>query len=160
MAASPDGAEREIRILNRLDQIADVAAFVEAFGNANDLPENLVNALNVALDEALSNAMSYGFPDGGSHVIIVSLGCCGGEVWAEVMDDGIPFDPLASPTAPDLGQALHDRKVGGLGLLFMRHLMDDVSYRREGGFNRLRLRIKVGAAAPRGEGATGASEAG
>jgi serine/threonine-protein kinase RsbW len=156
MAASPEGAEQEIRILNRLDQIAEVASFVEAFGSANGLPEDVVNALNVALDEALCNAISYGFPDGGQHAITVSLGCQDGEASAEVIDDGIPFDPLASSAAPDVGTGLQDRQVGGLGLLFMRHLMDDVAYRREGRFNRLRLRKRIGAAAPRGEDATGA----
>lgn len=158
MAASPDGAEQEIRILNRLDQIAEVAAFVEVFGSANGLPEDIVNALNVALDEVLCNAISYGFPDGRQHAITVRLGCQGGEAWAEVVDDGIPFDPLASSAAPDVGTGLHDRRVGGLGLLFMRHLMDDVAYRREGHFNRLRLRKTIGASTARGEDATGATD--
>ena len=39
MAASPDSPEQQIRILNRLDQIAEIAAFVEAFGSANSLPD-------------------------------------------------------------------------------------------------------------------------
>jgi anti-sigma regulatory factor (Ser/Thr protein kinase) len=160
MAASPDGAEREIHIPNRLDQIAEVAGFVEAFGSANGLPENIVNALNVALDEVLCNAISYGFPDGGAHFITISMGCSNGEVWAEVVDDGIPFDPLASSAAPDVGTGLHDRKIGGLGLLFMRHLMDDVAYRREGRFNRLRLRKTTGATTSGGKEAAGGSEAG
>lgn len=158
MAASPDSPEQQIRILNRLDQIAEIAAFVEAFGSANGLPEDVVNALNVALDEALCNAISYGFPDGGQHAITVRLGCQGDEVWAEVVDDGIPFDPLVSSSASDVDTGLHDRKVGGLGLLFMRHLMDDVAYRREGRFNRLRLRKAIGAAASPGEDATGAAD--
>jgi anti-sigma regulatory factor (Ser/Thr protein kinase) len=160
MAASPDGAEREINIPNRLDQIAEVAGFVEAFGSANGLSENIVNALNVALDEVLCNAISYGFPDGGAHSITISMGCSNGEVWAEVVDDGIPFDPLASSAAPDVGTGLHERKIGGLGLLFMRHLMDDVAYRREGRFNRLRLSKTTGATTPGGKEAAGGSEAG
>lgn len=159
MPASPDGADREIQILNRLDRIAEVAAFVEAFGNAKGLPEIIVRALNVALDEAICNAISYAFPEDGTHVITVRLGGSAGEVWAEVVDDGAPFNPLISPAAPSLGTGLHDRQVGGLGLLFMRHLMDDIAYRHDGRFNRLRMRKMVGATAPRGEDATGAAEA-
>jgi anti-sigma regulatory factor (Ser/Thr protein kinase) len=160
MAASPDGADEEIRIPNRLDQIIEVAAFVEAFGSSHGLPDDVVNALNLALDEVLCNAISYGFPDAGEHEITISLGCQDGEVWTDVVDDGVPFDPLAASAAPDLQGGLHDRKVGGLGLLFLRHLMDDVSYRREGRFNRLRLRKNIGATAPRAEGPAGASETG
>jgi anti-sigma regulatory factor (Ser/Thr protein kinase) len=158
MATSPDGSGRQIRILNRLDQIAEIAAFVEAFGSACGLPDDVVNALNLVLDEVVCNAISHGFPDGGQHTITVNLGRDGGDVWAEVVDDGMPFDPLAASAAPDAGKGLHDRKVGGLGLLFIRHLMDDIAYRRDGPLNRLRLRKAIGGMPPRGEDATGATD--
>jgi anti-sigma regulatory factor (Ser/Thr protein kinase) len=40
---------------------------------------------------------------------------------------GKPFDP-ASIAPPDLNVTLEDRKIGGLGMYFIRKLMDEVSY--------------------------------
>lgn len=46
-----------------------------------------------------------------------------------VEDDGPPFDPLARP-APDLRLPLEARSPGGLGIVLVRALMDDVRYTR------------------------------
>jgi serine/threonine-protein kinase RsbW len=58
-----------------------------------------------------------------------------------VEDDGKPFDPLAAP-APDLTSA--QRELGGVGLHFVRNLMDEVTYTRRDGINRLRLTKRLG----------------
>jgi anti-sigma regulatory factor (Ser/Thr protein kinase) len=60
------------------------------------------------------------------------------EVVAEVEDDGRPFDPLQAPP-PDLSAPLAERRVGGLGLHFVRNLMDQVSYARVGTRNILKM---------------------
>jgi anti-sigma regulatory factor (Ser/Thr protein kinase) len=55
---------------------------------------------------------------------------------AELVDDGRAFDPL-QVAAPDLAAPLEERAVGGLGVHLMRHLVDDIQYRRDGGRNHL-----------------------
>ena len=47
-----------------------------------------------------------------------------------------PFDPLAAP-APDLTST--QREPGGVGLHFVRNLMDEVTYTRRDGINHLRM---------------------
>jgi anti-sigma regulatory factor (Ser/Thr protein kinase) len=47
----------ELRLANDLAGLADLADWVARFGAEQGLPANVVNALNVALDEAVSNAM-------------------------------------------------------------------------------------------------------
>ena len=49
-----------------------------------------------------------------------------------------PFDPLAAPP-PDFAVPARGRKPGGLGIHFMRSLMDQVAHVRRDGINRLRL---------------------
>ena len=61
---------------------------------------------------------------------------------AEVEDDGRPFDPLGVP-APDLQAPLPERRVGGLGIHFVRRLMSEVRYARVDGRNRLVLRKRL-----------------
>ena len=68
-----------------------------------------------------------------------SLSVGDGVVMAEISDDGRAFDPLQVPP-PDLDADLELRPIGGLGVHFMKTLMDEVAYRREGGRNILTMR--------------------
>ena len=52
----------------------------------------------------------------------------------EIEDDGTPFDPTAQ-AAVDTTVPLELRKIGGLGIHFMRKTMDRFAYRRDRGHN-------------------------
>jgi serine/threonine-protein kinase RsbW len=131
-----------IRIASRIEEIAVVASQVEAFGRDNGLPQSAVNDLNVALDEVINNVISYGYTDTADHTIEVALSYDGKDLTAVVTDDGMPFDPLQAP-APKLGAGLKTRRIGGLGIHFVRNLMDQCIYSRSNGRNELTLRKRV-----------------
>lgn len=131
-----------IRIDNRIAEIDRMAAQVEAFGIANDLPHGLINDLNVALDEVVNNVISYAYADAGEHRIRIRLMFDGATVTATVSDDGAPFDPLAVPP-PALDSDLKRRRVGGLGIHFVRNLMDDCRYSRRKGRNVITIAKRV-----------------
>ncbi|MGC9360845.1 MAG: ATP-binding protein, partial [Anaerolineae bacterium] len=58
-------------------------------------------------------------------------------------DQGQVFDPSAVPE-PDLNSPLEDRDVGGLGLYFMRKLMDSVTFAApRGGGNQVVMRKHI-----------------
>lgn len=63
-----------------------------------------------------------------------------GTVALEFADRGTAFDPAAAPP-PDLDAPLGERRAGGLGLHFVRSLARIVGYRRENGWNHLKLRL-------------------
>jgi serine/threonine-protein kinase RsbW len=129
----------EIRIANDLSEIARVADLVDGFGASNQLPHEVVFALNVSLDEVLNNIISYAYEDAGPHEILVRLELRSGIVDVVVEDDGKSFDPLLAP-APDLTAKL---RLGGVGLHFVRNLMDGLEYARRDGINRLRMTKKL-----------------
>lgn len=131
-------AQIEARIPNRRGDIARVAAVAECFGAEHKIPGAIVNDLNVALDEVLTNIMSYGYAPDERAEILVRLTTTEGEIIAEIEDCGRPFDPLQVPP-PDMSKPLRDRNVGGLGIHFIKSLMDDVSYQRIEERNVLRL---------------------
>jgi len=123
---------------NRLAAIGEAAEEIEAFCAAHGVPMAAVAHLNLALDEAMTNTINYGWPEGGDHEVVLAMRIEGGVVVAEVSDDGRAFDPLQVPP-PDLDSGLEDRPVGGLGVHFIKTLMDEVSYRREAGRNILTI---------------------
>ncbi len=128
----------ELRLANDLADLAQLADRVEGFGAAQGLPAGVVNALNVVLDEAVSNAINHGYEAGVRGEIAVRLRRAPEGVSVEVEDDGKPFDPLQAPP-PDLSLPLERRPIGGLGIHLIRNLMDEVSYARVGGRNVLKM---------------------
>jgi len=64
-------------------------------------------------------------------------------LFLELMDDGMPFDPLAQ-NLPDVDAELEDREVGGLGVFLVRTLSSEVNYHREGDHNVLQLVLNAG----------------
>jgi anti-anti-sigma factor len=126
----------ETRIQSQQAELRKIVALVEQFAAANRLSDAVANDVNVALDEALSNIVAYGYEAPGSDTIVVRLAYQNGEVRVEVEDAGRPFDPLHAPP-PDFTADLAERRVGGLGIHFIKSLMDTVRYDRIDGRNRL-----------------------
>lgn len=135
-------APRVVRFTNTLFELTRLTQVVTAFAERHRLTPSLGNALNVVLEEVLTNVISYGYEDTKTHEIVVRLSCTENEVQAEVEDDGRPFNPLAM-ASPDTSKPLTERPVGGLGIHLVRQLMDRVEYRRLEGKNVLLMRKRI-----------------
>jgi len=127
---------------NDIAEIARVTSLIETFGERHRLPEAVVFHMKLAFDELLTNIISYGFLDGARHKITASIGLDGDKLEAEIIDDGIAFNPLAE-AAPDLSQSAEERDIGGLGIHIIRTVMDHVDYHRSGGRNHFTMVKKV-----------------
>jgi anti-sigma regulatory factor (Ser/Thr protein kinase) len=111
---------------------------VTTFFDRHSIAEKDVEGVDVAIDEVLTNAISHAFGDGNAHEILVTLTIERRRLVIEIRDDGTPFNPLRVPPA-DLGYDVDLRPVGGLGLHFVRTVMDATAYERSGGWNVLTL---------------------
>jgi anti-sigma regulatory factor (Ser/Thr protein kinase) len=130
-----------IPVRNELAELERVALLIEEFGRRHGLPTRTVFELNLAIDEVLTNIISYAFLDTVAHEIVVRLSTTtpSGTVVVEIEDDGQPFDPTCC-APPDLTQPIDDRPVGGLGIHLVRRLMDSLAYRRQRDKNVLAMR--------------------
>lgn len=135
----------ELTLRNDISEVARVIDAIEAFGERNGVPAKKIFQLNLVLDELFTNIVSYGFDGQGGSEIRLSVQLRNGIIDAELVDNGKAFNPVEA-ALPELGEGIEDRQIGGLGLKFVRTYMDGLEYRREGGFNRLRLRMNVQAA--------------
>lgn len=127
---------------SKAGDLQDVRDMVSALERERNLPPALVFDLYVVLDEVLSNILKYGYDDDAAHQIRVKLSASDAVVAIAIVDDGREYDPFASP-APDPALRLAERPLGGLGLHFVRSLMDEVKYRRENNRNHLFLNKKI-----------------
>src|SRR5258707_15685266 len=135
-------AELVLSLKNDPAEIARLAPMVAEFCAHHTLAESTAAQLNLVLDEAITNIISYAYDDAGEHEITVRISLARGALTAELVDDGRAFDPLQT-APPDLDAPLAERSVGGLGGHLMRRLMDDIRYRREGARNHLVLAKRI-----------------
>jgi phosphoserine phosphatase RsbU/P len=134
--------ELETKLHNKLAELRGFNQTLMEFGQHHGLASTVVHDLNLALEEILTNIISYGYTDGQEHEIRVRLSVRPGEVKAEVEDDGQSFNPLAAPE-PHTAKALEERTIGGLGIHLVRTLMDGLEYKRQADRNILIIKKKT-----------------
>ena len=135
------GGELVIRIPGDLAEISRLPGLVEEFGSRTGIPAGLVVTLNLVLEELVANTVTYGYDDGNVHPdrsIEIRLNRRGNLVTLTLEDDAKPFDPTQLGT-PDTDAAIEEREPGGLGIHFVKTLMDTVEYRRVADRNRLTM---------------------
>ncbi len=123
-----------ITLKNDLAEMGRLGAWVGSFGREHELPAELIEEIRLALEEVVTNIISYGYEGQGRHTIEVSIVDSEQDITISVRDDGRPFNLLEHPV-PDLDLPLEYREVGGLGIHIMRKLMDQVDYMRKDGSN-------------------------
>ena len=120
----------EISLVNDLREIARVAAQIDEFCASQDLTSEVAFAVNLALDEILTNTISYGYDDDEPHRIEITVRPEAEALVIVIVDDSAAFD-LSNAPPPDIETPLEDRPLGGLGLFLVHQMMDSVEYRRE-----------------------------
>lgn len=128
-----------LTLKNDLSELARIAEEIESHGESNGWPEKWILNLNLSLDELITNTVSYSYQDTDAHEIRVTLTERNGSLVVVVEDDGMAFDPFTAAPAPDLEAELEDRPIGGLGVYFVKTLMDEVAYERVDNCNRITL---------------------
>ena len=131
-------AKVALTVKTHRDELLTIANAVEDLARRENWPQDLEFRVNLVLEELGLNIMNHGH-DGGDHDIDIVLTSEDDAVTIEIIDDGQPFDPLKDAPPPDLDSPIDDRRVGGLGVHFVRSVMDDLRYRRERGKNYLTL---------------------
>jgi len=131
-----------ITLRNNISEIERLANAVMLFSRENNFPDRVTFDINLALEEVVNNIISYAYRDKKEHQIHVYMDLKGQELVIKVEDDGIPFNPL-EVTEPDIKKPLEERQPGGLGLFFVRKLIDTMEYRRDKDKNIFIIRKKL-----------------
>lgn len=129
---------RSIRIGNSMREVA--VALDEA---ANWIEPLQVSAkaqyfLSLAIEELATNWIKYGCRDTGAQSMTFDLGIRDGRLTLTATDGGLPFNPMDAPT-PSTSLPLEERDTGGLGILLLRKMADEMSYEHREGMNILTL---------------------
>ena len=129
-----------IVLTNDLSEVPRVAERVEAFCRAWHIPGRIVHRFNLALEEALTNVITYAFSDGRP------TRDRGADRVSRRRSDGDrerrrrAVRSARRSRRPTSTLPVEDRKVGGLGIHLLRSLMQAVEYRRADDRNFLTFR--------------------
>jgi len=104
-----------------------IRARIQEVARAVGFAEPVVRDILIAVSEAATNALKYGSPRGAADRILVAWRVAPDRLVLQVRDCGDGFDPLSVP-APVPEQL----REGGMGVYFIRALMDEVSFEHDG----------------------------
>lgn len=121
-----ESIQRSITLPNDIATITQLSELVETVCEEKGLDMALTMNLNLALEEAVVNVMSYAYPDSQGDVK-VDIIIDDQKVVSILTDSGIPFDPTQKGDV-DTTLPAEERPIGGLGIHLVKQIMDKVSY--------------------------------
>jgi serine/threonine-protein kinase RsbW len=111
-------------ILAKIGEIAGDVGRKAGFDNVE------IGDVQLAIDEACTNTIIHGLKKDPSRIFRLIIQWQKNEIEIQIHESGEPFDPNATRD-PDLKAPLEERPIGGLGVYFVRKVMDEVEYRND-----------------------------
>ena len=134
--------QANITLTNDVQQVPQLAQFVEEVCEKTGLDMPTTMKLNLAIEEAVVNVMNYAYPKGTRGYVSVEAVANDERLKFIISDSGVPFDPTAKGEV-DITLSAEERPIGGLGIHMVRQIMDSVNYERIDGKNILTLRKRL-----------------
>ena len=125
----------------RRDALPRVDAFLGEVCSGAGLGRDTCLRLTLLVEELFTNTVVHGH--GGDSEAPVRIECevSPGRVTLTYEDTGPAHDPFARVITPDTGAGVEERPVGGLGVLLVSEMAQQVEYQRAGDRNRISLVI-------------------
>jgi len=98
--------------------------------------------MNLALEEAVVDVMSYAYPEGTKGYVDISALSESDCLTFVISDSGKPFDPTTKGEV-DTTLPAEERSIGGLGIHLVKQLMDSIQYEYKDGHNVLTLKKRI-----------------
>ena len=130
---------RNLILPNDVQEVPKLAAFVDEVCEAAGMDMSMTMQMNLAMEEAVVNVMEYAYPAGTKGEVRLEAQIHDAYVEFTLSDDGKPFNPTEKGDV-DTTLSAEERSIGGLGIMLVKHYMDNVIYKYVDGQNVLTLR--------------------
>jgi phosphoserine phosphatase RsbU/P len=128
-----------LKIKNQIPEIKKIAESIDILSEKWSIPPKVTMEINLALEELVTNIIFYAFDDKSVHEIDINFSLGNKALSIEVIDDGKPFNLLEKSVRNEINKTLEQRNVGGLGIHFIKTMMNHIEYKRLGEKNRVQL---------------------
>jgi anti-sigma regulatory factor (Ser/Thr protein kinase) len=129
---------QKLTLPNDIETIPQMSEFVEMACEEAGFDISTTMSLNLAIEEAVVNVMSYAYPEGERGYVDIEVSAENGGITFRIIDSGKPFDPTSQGEV-DTTLSAEQRSIGGLGIHLVRSIMDSVTYQRDADMNILTL---------------------
>jgi anti-sigma regulatory factor (Ser/Thr protein kinase) len=124
---------------SHLSELKTLYQHLNNFGQITGISEDCISKINICLDELFTNIVLYGYTDDLDHIVSFKMKMNSNVLIVNIEDDGIPFNPLQKKD-PEIPADIINAKIGGLGIYITKKFMDDISYKRKRGKNKLTMK--------------------
>lgn len=108
--------------------LAKIGELVANAGRSAGFDDIEIGDIQLALDEVCTNTIIHGLKSDHSKKFQLVIQWNQGEIEILIHESGEPFDPIGLDD-PNLENLLEGPSAGGLGLYFLRELMDEADFR-------------------------------
>lgn len=127
-----------VRVPNHIEQWPSLRRTLHEYGVCVGIEKHTLKKLEIALEEAVVNVISY------SHATEMELKIQRSSLDVQrpalnvtLTDNGVPFDPTSSEC--DTAKVIEERQIGGLGISLLRQITDEQHYQRTDEKNQLTI---------------------
>ena len=131
--------EVTFELINDLSELNRLNQKFEDLLTSQIIDKKTLFYLNLIGDELITNLISYGYEDDREHSILIHLVITPTYWTLKIQDDGQPFNPLKHDN-PELHVPVEERAIGGLGIYFVKQIMDEISYERNESHNIINMK--------------------
>lgn len=126
-----------------IENLKGVRDFIRGSLKNHGVPDLQISEMVLALDEMCSNLMIHAHQCNPNDLFELHINIIkDAPIIFEIIDDGTVFD-INQFAEPDLGNLVHEKRKGGLGIRLVKSIMDKVEYQHISGRNICRLTKKV-----------------
>jgi anti-sigma regulatory factor (Ser/Thr protein kinase) len=114
-----------------ISELERVNSFLHAELDKRLCPQRTQNQLDIAVEELFVNVCKYAYPEDQKGTVRIqrTYSADPQSITVDIIDDGIPYDPLAKPDAVTPSN-IEDVPIGGLGILMAKKCTDEMYYER------------------------------
>ncbi len=130
------------RLPASLDNLGQFVLAVSGAARECGFGDEKVNDAELVTEEAVVNIIKHAYKFEQGDIEIICKTDDSGRLIVEIEDTGVGFDSSLTQ-APDIDADIESRPIGGLGILFMKSLTEDLNYTRMDTKNILRFVISI-----------------
>ena len=135
--------DNKLKVSCNKDKLKDVRLFVENLLKRYGIPEVEAGEMVLAVDEVCANLMIHSHQCNPKKHIGIKINVREGqEVIFEITDYGVGFN-FCRYKEPSLEEIIKEKKKGGVGLILVKRIMDNMEFIRKANRNVYRLVKKL-----------------
>lgn len=108
------------------DSLKDIYEFTEALLDSAEVAESVRYPVHFAMEELFTNMVKYN-PDNDQDILL-DVEADGSTVTVTLIDNDVEAFDVSQPRPVDTQAPLEKRRLGGLGLHLIRHMVDTLNY--------------------------------